>query len=188
VSGSSGDELTDAQAEALAKAVEAGEDSVVVPIEYITDGGGPADAAKAQSLHMQILGMTMGERIKLALRGNKDARTILLRDTNKLVRRFVLQNARISDGEVLAVARNRNADDELIRTICESREWMRNYQVRLAVATNPKTPLPIAIRQVQTLLERDLRVLGKSKNVPEAVAAQARRLLFARREGGGAKA
>jgi hypothetical protein len=178
-------ELSDAQAEALVKAVQAGEDTVAVPSELTEEEapGAPADAAK-QSLYAQILLMSMGERIKLALRGNKDARTILLRDTNKLIRRFVLLNARITDGEVIAIARTRNSDDDMLRLITGRREWMRNYEVRLALTTNPKTPLPVALRQVATLTERDLRTLAKSKNVPEAVAAHARRLLFARREGG----
>jgi hypothetical protein len=123
--------------------------------------------------------MSMGERIKLALRGNKDARMILIRDPSKLVRRFVLRNPRISDAEVIAVARNRSAEEDLLRKISEKKEWMRNYQVRLSLTTNPKTPLPIALKQVNLLGERDLRALAKSKNVSHAVAAQARRLLLA---------
>jgi hypothetical protein len=179
------DELTEAQAEALARAVQAGEDAIAVPAELTDESAPPVDTVRALNLQQQILHMAIGERIKLALRGNKDARAILIRDANKLVRRFVLLNARISDGEVISIARNRNVDEEMLRTITEHREWMRNYQVKLALATNPKTPLPLAIRQVPTLAERDLRTLAKSKDVPEAVAAQARRLVFARRERSG---
>ena len=179
-------ELSEADAESLARAVQAGEDTVAVPAELTEEAAEEQPAeAREQTLYTRILAMPMGERIKLALRGNKDARTILLRDTNKLVRRFVLLNVRITDGEVIAVARNRNVDEEMLRIITQRREWMRNYQVRLAIATNPKTPLPLALRQVAGLAERDLRQLAKSKNVPEAVAAHARRLLFARREGPG---
>jgi len=62
--------------------------------------------------------------------------------------------------------------------ITERREWMRNYQVRLGLATNPKARLPIALRQLSTLGERDLRLIARSKNVPQAISAQARRLLM----------
>jgi len=123
--------------------------------------------------------MTIAEKIKLALRGNKDARSILIRDTNKLIRRLVLLNPRMSDGEVVAVARNRSADEELLRLITEKREWIRNYQVRLALATNPKTPLVLALKQLGSLGERDLRQIAKSRNVSQTVAAQARRLIMA---------
>jgi hypothetical protein len=70
-----------------------------------------------------------------------------------------------------------------LRLIAAGREWMRNYQIRLALTTNPKTPLVISMRQLQTLTERDIRQLAKSKNVPQAIASQCRRLLFAMRPG-----
>jgi hypothetical protein len=127
--------------------------------------------------------MDMSEKIKLALRGNRDARMILIRDGNKLIRRFVLQNPRISDSEIISLARNKGTDDELLRIVTDKREWMRNYQVRLALATNPKTPLPVALRQVASLEQRDLRQIAKSKNVPQAIAAHARRLLMAQHGG-----
>ena len=73
------------------------------------------------SLYNQILQMKVGEKLKLALKGNKEARTILIRDANRLIQRFVLQNPRISDDEVLAVAKNRSLDQELLRKIGEHR-------------------------------------------------------------------
>lgn len=169
----------------IAREVEAGEDSILVPFELIGEFDRPPGSGPAASLLAQIQQMSVSERVKLALRGNKDARQILIRDGNKLIRRFVLQNPRMSDGEVVAVCRNRTADEELLRTIGEKREWMKNYQVRLALATNPKTPLPIALRQVGTLGERDLGQLAKSRNVPQAVAVAARRLVVEKRDRGG---
>jgi hypothetical protein len=170
-------DLDDAEYERIARQVEAEEDDIIVPFELIGDYERPPGAAAQGSLYTQIVTMTVSEKVKLALRGNKDARTILVRDASKMIRRFVLQNPRIGDGEIVAICRNRSADDELLRMISAKREWMRNYQVRLALATNPKTPLPIAIRQVMTLGERDLQQLAKSRNVPQAVAVQARRLV-----------
>jgi hypothetical protein len=188
VSGTAGEgpavELTEEQAETIAGAVQAGSDAIAVPADLLVEPERKgADPGPPKTLYAQIAVMAMGEKIKLALRGNKDARTILVRDANRLIRRFVLLNPRISDTEVIAVARNRNADDELLRVISERREWMRNYQIRLALATNPKTPLALALKQVPGLGDRDLRQLGRSKNVPEAVAAQARRLILARTPG-----
>ena len=171
--------FTDEEVEALARAITAGEDAIEVPGEMLVEPEAPADAAP-RGLYATILGMTIGQKIKLALRGNHDARTILIRDTNKLIRRFVLLNPRISEKEVIAITRNKSADDELLRLITERREWMRNYQVRLGLTTNPKTAPAVAFRQLATLEERDIRQIAKSKNVPQAVAAQARRLLFAR--------
>ena len=93
---------------------------------------------------------------------------------------MVLHNPRMTDAEALAVARNRNVDDELLRIIAVRRDWMRNYQLRLALATNPKTPVTIALKQLSSLGDRDMRQLAKSRNVPDAVSAQARRMVLSR--------
>ncbi len=162
---------------ALVRAIEAGEDGIEVP-GHLLEEPDPPGPPPARSLYAQILGMTVGQKIKLALRGNQDARLILVRDPNKLIRRFVLMNPRIGDNEVLAIVRNKSADDELLRMISERRDWLRLYQVRLGLATNPKTVLPFAVRMTGTLDERDLRHIAKSKNVPQVIAAHARRLLF----------
>jgi hypothetical protein len=172
----------EAACDVIVRAVEAGKDGIAVPSELLVEADAEAGATEKvipQSMFAQIQGMGVHERIKLAMRGNKDARTILMRDPIRLVRRCVLQNPRITDGEVIAVARNRSADEELLRMINEKREWVRNYQVRHALSTNPKTPLPVALRHVGTLSERDMRFVAKSKNVPQAVAVQARRILTA---------
>jgi hypothetical protein len=179
------------EAEAIVRQVEADADAIAVPEELLVEPEHPPGAAapveppiEARNLYARVLAMGMAEKIKLALRGNKDVRLILARDATKMIRRLVLLNPRISDGEVIAFARNRSIDEELIRLIAERREWMRNYQVRLALATNPNTPLTVALKQVGTLGERDLRQLAKSKNVSATVAAQARRLLLARQQPG----
>jgi len=169
--------------ETIAAAVEAGTDGIAVATELVEEAEKPSPAAR--SLFAQIATMKIAEKIKLALRGNKDARMILIRDTNKMIRRLVLMNPRVGDGEVIAVARNRSADDELLRMIADKREWIRNYQVRLALVTNPKTPLPVAMRHLNSMSDNDMRQLAKSRNVPQAVAVQARRIIATRQPGSG---
>ncbi len=163
---------------AIADRIAQGDDPYEVPAELLVEpeGGKPVN----QSLYAQIHMMTVPERIKLALKGNRDARAILIRDSNKLIQRFVLQNPRLTDEEILAVARNRNIESETLKLIGDNKIWVRNYPVRLALASNPKTPLATALHFVQTLAERDLRLLAKSKHVSATVVAQARRLLLLR--------
>jgi len=168
---------------AVAQAVESGTDAIVVPAELLTEveeKPGSPSPPPPDTLWARVGSMDMAEKIKLALRGNKDARTILVRDTNRVIRRLVLQNPRMTDAEALAVARNRNIDDELLRIIAVKREWMRNYQIKLSLATNPKTPVTIALRQLSALADRDLRQLAKSRNVPDAVSGQARRMVVSK--------
>jgi len=164
--------------EMIAESIERGDDPYVVPDEMLIerDPGQPVN----KSLYAQILHMKMGERIKLALKGNRDARMILVRDPNRLIQRFVLQNPRITDDEIISVARNRNLDSEILRKIGEHKYWPRNYQVKIGLVTNPKTPIATSLPFVNQLMERDLRQLAKSKNVPAAIVSHARRLLMLR--------
>ena len=162
--------------QAIAESIERGDDPYTVPAEMLVE---PEDKKPVnKSLYAQILHMKVGERIKLALKGNRDARMILIRDGNRIVQHFVLQNPRITEDEVLMVARNRNSDGEILRRVGEHEQWPRNYQIRLALVTNPKTPVVTSLHFVSTLTERDLRFLAKSKNVSATVVTQARRLLF----------
>ena len=164
---------------AIADSIERGEDPYLVPDEMLIereDWG----ATVNKSLYAEILRMPIGEKLKLALKGNKEARVILIRDPNRLIHRFVLQNPRITEDEILAIARNRSIDHELLRKIGDHKTWPRNYQVRLALVTNPKTPLATALHFISGLSERDLRFISKNKNVSATIVSQVRRLLFNR--------
>lgn len=181
--------------ESIAEEVQQGRDSYVIPQELVDDARESEpqkpsaevekEPATSPNLRAQIAAMKIGQRLKLALKGNRDARSILIRDSNRLVQRFVLQNPRITEDEVMALCRNRGSERELIEAICKKKEWTTNYQIRVALVTNPKTPLMIALRLAPTLLQRDLRVLAKSKNVPSAIGSVARRLLIERLAGKG---
>ena len=164
--------------DAIAETIKRDEDAYVVPEELLVEP--EKDKPLNPSLYNQILHMKVGEKLKLALKGNKEARTILVRDANRLIQRFVLQNPRISDEEILAMAKNRSIDQDLLRKIGEHRNWPRNPQIRQALVTNPKTPLATALPLVSQLAERDLRFIARSRNVSATVVTQARRLLFQR--------
>ena len=120
--------------------------------------------------------MTVAEKIDLARNAPKEARTILLRDTNKVVQIAVITSPKITESEIIAIANNKQVSDEVLREIAMNREWLRNYQVRLALVNNPKTPLSIAMAQIPYINQRDLSMLAKSRAIPRPiiVAAQGR--------------
>jgi len=163
---------------AIAESVERGDDPYTVPEEMLVEP--EPDKPVNKSLYNQIVEMKVGERVKLALKGNREARAILIRDPNRLIQRFVMQNPRITDDEVIMIARNRNLDADLLRHIGEHKHWARNYQIKLALVTNPKTPLATALHFVSSLAERDIRFLAKSKNISSTIAGQARRMVMQR--------
>ncbi len=159
----------------IAASVAAGTDAIAVPGELVHDP--PAGGTVERSFLQSVQEMTVAERIKLALRGNREVRSILIRDPNRMIRWFVLQNPRMGDEEIIAIAKNRSADDELLRLIGESRDWTKNYQVRFSLVTNPKTPLTLSMRHLRSLNDRDMRALAKSKNVSATVANAAKRIV-----------
>jgi hypothetical protein len=146
----------------------------------------PLEDGKRQSLAQRVMKMNISQRIKLAALGNKEARTLLLRDTNKLVAMAAIQSPRLTEGEVLRVANNRTAPDEQLRYIYGNRDWTKSYQLRLAMVQNPKIPLPVAMRFMATLRESEIKEISRSKNVPGGVAHQAKMTLL-KRSGGDKK-
>ncbi len=167
------------EALAVAKLIATGTDEILVPgdlVESDEPASRPAEPEKA--LWSRIRSMTVGQKVKLAFTGNKEVRAILLRDSNKVIPRLVLQNPRLTEEEILMLARDRNTDEEVLRQIAETREWTRVYGVRAALVENARTPLAKAVSLLQTLEERELTRLAKSKHVSNAIAVQARRLLF----------
>jgi hypothetical protein len=168
------------EALAAAKQVAAGTDGIRIPQDLVTERETASSATSEpdKALWLRIRTMTVGQKVKLAFNGNKDVRTILLRDSNKIIPRLVLQNPRITEEEILMLAKDRNADDEILRRIAETREWTRVYAVRAALVENARTPLPRARMLLQTLGEHEIARLAKSKSVSNAIAVQARRLLM----------
>ncbi len=134
-----------------------------------------------ERLVKKIQKMTISEKIKMAMKGNSEARGILMKDSNKLVVMSVLSNARITDSEIEAMARNRSIIEDALRAIAKNREWMKKYSIQHALVTNSKTPPAIAMRFIPTLKKKDIGLLEKNKNVSEGVRAMAKKLVKAKK-------
>ncbi len=140
----------------------------------------PVEEAKKNSLYKTIIDMKVSGKIKLALKGNKEARSILIKDANKLVSGSVLKNPRISDGEVVAVANSKSASEDLLRIIAANSQWMSLYAIRSGLVHNSKTPPAIAMKLLPTLSDAEIAKLTKSKGVSGAVSTAAKRLMNAK--------
>lgn len=134
------------------------------------------------SKYQQALELGVSEKIKIAMSGDKEWRSIFLKDANKLVSSAVMKNPRITDGEVLAVAKNKSANDELIRLITLNKDWVKHYEIKKALILHPKTPLPKALRYMNVLSEKDLKNLATSRGVSQVLVNNARRMLLAKQK------
>jgi len=126
--------------------------------------------------------LKIGERIKLAILGNREARTILIRDPNRIVSKAVLRNPRLTDSEIVLISQSKVVNEEILRVIAESRKWARLYQVKLALVNNPKTPPHISLGLIRHLRDFDLRSLRWSKNLPGVITTAIKQLMQERRD------
>jgi hypothetical protein len=131
-----------------------------------------------ESLFQMVQKMTITQKLRFAMRCDKEGRTLLLREPNRAVQLAIIANPRITEGEVTVIAWFRGADEEVLRRIAENREWVRHYPVRLGLAWNPKTSLSIVTKLLPTLMPEDLSKIAKSKDVPIVVAHAARKLIL----------
>lgn len=141
------------------------------------EASAPMEEGKKLTLSQRIMKMNVSEKIKLATKGNKEARGILIRDSNKLVAVAVIRSPRITDGEVLAQSQNKVALDDVLRVIYSNREWLRKYAIKLALVKNPKVPQGVSMRLMTTLHEADVKGLAKDKNVSSNIQMLAKKQL-----------
>jgi hypothetical protein len=170
------EEITDEAALAALRAL-LGSDAADLAKELVEEGGVELDDQTRTNLFQLVQTMTVMQKIKLARLGNREARGLLIRDTNKIVATAAIRSPKIQETEIAQYARQRNVCDDVLRAIAANREFTRSYAVKLALATNPKTPQPAAMKFLNYLQEKDLRSITKSKDVPAAISAHARRIL-----------
>jgi hypothetical protein len=181
-------ELTPAEIQQLTETAALGEgeeEEDYFPEELILEGSQEMTEEQRQNITQKIAEMGVAEKVKLALMGNKEARSILIKDPNKVVATSVVKSPRIKENEVIMIAQMRSVNDEVVRIIARNPDWVQLYAVQLALANNPKTPLQVAMRFVRTLRLRDLSDVSKSKNISPTVTKLAKELYMQRREKGG---
>ena len=134
-----------------------------------------AEDPEIRSAYRRILTLNTAQKALLAMRGGREERLILVRDSNKVVALCVLRNPRINDQEIEMLANMRNVTDEVLRTIGSHREWVKSYSVVAALVRNPKTPPGISTNFISRLNSFDLKNLMRDKNVPEIIRKMAKK-------------
>lgn len=146
-----------------------------IPAKDLEDAAKDAepDPVKRETLLKQVAHMNVVQRLTLALKGNREARMILIKDPNKLVQRCVLQSPRLTDMEVEAFAKMTNLSDEVFRVISLTRKFMKSYVIMKNLVNNPKTPLDISLHLLPRLNANDLKLLTTNKNIPDTLRSVA---------------
>ncbi len=140
------------------------------------------DTAKRQTLLQRLAKMTVAQRVQFAIKGGSEARRTLIRDSNKVVQRAVLQSPRLTDQDVEAFASMSTLTDEILRLIANNRKFRKNYVVVRNLLNNPKTPLDVSLHMLPIINAMDLKKLATNKNIPETLRTTAGKLQRQRSE------
>jgi len=143
--------------------------------------GAEGEVMGSSPMH-RIKAMNPNERMRLARKGGRTERRILLRDTSPRVLMALLGNPRIESEDVLRIVRSTHATGAILKRVAADRRWSQNAEIRNAVVRNPKTPTPLALRLLETLRTTDLQVLAKAGQTREALRRAAVKLYLKRIE------
>jgi hypothetical protein len=146
-----------------------------------------AGEKKRVTVLQKIGKLNVGQRIKLGFIGGREDRSILIRDTARLVQNAVLNSPKVTDAEVESFAGSKNLQENVFREIARQRRFIKLYPVVRNLANNPKCPLDLSLTLVKSLMVYDLKSLRHNKNVPDTIRKVAAKLYLEKASRGGAK-
>ncbi|MFV0387965.1 MAG: hypothetical protein ACK5NT_04355 [Pyrinomonadaceae bacterium] len=152
--------------------------------EWHADDGNEISGERISVLN-RIMRMGMKDRVKAAIKGDREIRNILIRDPNRIISQAVVQNPKITEQEIEKISTMKTVPVDVLRSIASDRKWARNYLIIHNLARNPRTPTGSAMSILTRLQIRDLLALSKNRNVPDAIRRQAQRLATTRTGGRG---
>ncbi len=142
------------------------------------------ETPERQTLLQKISNMTVAEKINAALMGSQEQRTILVRDSNKIVARAVLQSPKLNDEEVEKIATMKNVSEEVLRLVAMNRKFIKSYGVARNLINNPRTPIDAGLPLIHRLNDRDVKELSRNKNVAEVIRSMATKLVKQKEDAG----
>jgi hypothetical protein len=159
--------------------IEEGEDVMSLTLRSLADDGVLEGAETPETERVstirRIATLTVAERVQEALKGGREERLILIRDSNRMVAEAVLDSPKLSDSEVESFAQMKNVSEEVLRILSTRREFVKNYSVVRSLIRNPKTPLSTSLGMLNRILTTDLKTLARDKNIPETLRKMAQR-------------
>lgn len=140
----------------------------------------PIGEDERSSIAAQVAMLSVPGKVELAVKGNREVRRILSRDSNSMVARAVIGSPKLSEDDIISYAASSLTHEEVLRFIAGSRQWTANRQVVSALVQNPRTPPPAAIRFLKSYQTSELRILSQNRSLSAVVRQEAKRLLAQR--------
>jgi hypothetical protein len=111
--------------------------------------------------------LPLGQKITLARRGPARVAGALLAEGHAQILSVVLDNAYLTEAQVLKVLSHEKLPEGIIKAISHHRKWSCVYNVRLALVRHPASTLSIVLAYLPELTVSDLRELASPGIVSE---------------------
>jgi hypothetical protein len=178
------DEILGGTDEPLAEAAAAGADGGTKPKRSAAHKKERLSTDEQRGSALQkISKLDVKGRIQLAMKGNKEERSILIRDGTKIVALAVIESPKITDGEVEMFASQKNVLEAVLRGIPMKRRFAKHYPIVRNLVSNPRTPLDVSLGLMKNLLVGDLKNLSTNKGVSETVRKLALKMFKQKQSG-----
>ncbi len=152
------------------------------PQEAVDDLPGTVSEEKWQNIYGKLNGLNTQQKIRLAQLANLPVRMLLIQNPIKLISLAVLKNPKLTESEVFRYSQQKNLVDDVLVAIAKDPKWIRNYPIKLALVSNPKTPLSISVNFLSHLHDNDLRDLSRDKNLSSVLRRAAQQVLLKRKK------
>jgi len=139
------------------------------------------DEGDSSAVYKEIRELPMLEKQRLARRGRRTVRQLLVREPNKNLHILIVKNPKITLDEIIEFTKMPSLSQEALKIIAQNRTWTASRQVMLNLVRNPSTPQPVAIALLSRLPVSDLRIIARSTSVRVAIANHAKKVLFGKR-------
>jgi len=150
--------------EGQAQEGEASEESVAQEVLEEAKKAGDAGPSRERRLTV-LMRMRPIEKIRAAMLRDAFDRSVLVRDSNKIVAMAAIKSPKIKDTEAVAFSGNRALSHDVIRYITTRRDWVKLYSVKFNLVMNPKTPRAKAMNLLGFLHAGDVQKVARSKNI-----------------------
>lgn len=134
----------------------------------------------------RVRAMNVAQRVIYATRAGQSGRAIIMLQPSPLVLLYLCKNPLITLPEVVQIAKMPSIDslvaEYIVKMLRSNPQWAMSEELKLALATNAKTPGGTALSLLSHLSTRSLRHICKLGEVRGPVKQAAMRLIQERRE------
>jgi hypothetical protein len=138
-----------------------------------------AEATDPESLWDRVRAMTPPQKIMLAPKADRATRALLMQGREPMLIFALLKNPRLGIEEVVRLAKSSALGFQAAELILKTVPWNRDVDVLVAMVHNPKLPLPLGLRILDSLPDTELRVIAKGAATSAALKQAALRRVTA---------